>query len=82
MTCEGTLLTQIRHEINHRAPNKSRYPICFGEHIDEYGVSTWLVTIELDSSAGTFDIETMDPNPILALTKALHATRRAYSPKQ
>ena len=72
--CSDALIDVIGHEITHRAPNKSKYPFnlsFYGDH--------WTATIEVDSTAGTFDIETSAPTKIEALTKALATLRRQYS---
>ena len=72
--CSDALIDVIRHEISHRAPNKAKYPFNLGLHDGQ-----WIANIEVNSIAGTFDIEAIATSKVEALTKALTALRRQYS---
>lgn len=67
------VLHAIRYEINRRAENKSRYPINIGEHDGQ-----WTVNIEVNSTAGTFDVETTHVDLTTALRSALAQIKRQF----
>ena len=71
--CTDTVIHQIEHELD-KHDNKALYPIAIGLHNDD-----WVVSIEVNSTNGTFDIETHDPRRELALAKALTALRGAFA---
>ncbi len=72
--CAERLIHDIEDEITLRGENKSKYPINIGRHED-----VWIVNIEVNSTAGTFDVETEHHNIATALTTALTQTRKQYN---
>lgn len=71
--CSDALLTQLEHLIDAHGSNKHKYPFAFGKHNGR-----WFVVVEVDSEAGTFDIETDALTLSGALDKALAAVERSY----
>lgn len=68
------LIAQIEHHISINGGNRHRYPITIGQ-----AQGKWSVTLEIDSSKRTFDIETEHPTLLGALTSAFTALKRAYA---
>jgi len=71
--CSDTVLHQIEDELD-RHENRALYPISLGYHVPD----GWLVSLEVNSPDGTFDIETRDARREIALSKALVALRGAF----
>jgi hypothetical protein len=74
--CSDALVTQLEHLIDRHGSNKHKYPFAFGKHNGR-----WFVVVEVDSPAGTFDIETDAVTLASALDKALAAVERSYTKK-
>jgi hypothetical protein len=74
--CSDAIIGELSHEIESRGSNKHPYPINIGFH-----AGRWWVNVEVDSPAGTFDIEGADVSLPLALAKALVRVRAEYGPR-
>lgn len=73
-SCSDSLITQLEHLIEARGVNKHKYPFSIGKHNGR-----WFVVVEVDSAAGTFDIETDAVTLPGALDKAIAAVQRSYA---
>ncbi len=72
--CSDAIIHDIDHEM-FLHNNKSLYPISIGYHVGH----GWLVSLEVNSPNGTFDIESEDERRDVALARALKRLRASFS---